>query len=38
MKEAFVILAALGTAAYLAVQALLHVLQPLIVALSSHAH
>ncbi len=37
MREAIVILAALGTAAYLAAQALLHVLQPLVVALSNHA-
>ncbi len=38
MKEALVILATVAAAAYLAGQALLHVLQPLIVALSNHAH
>ncbi len=38
MKEALVILAAVGAAAYLAAQALLHVLQPLVAAFSNHAH
>ena len=38
MKEVLVILAALATTAYLLAQALLHVLQPLFVALSGHAH
>jgi hypothetical protein len=38
MKEALVILATVVAAAYLAAQAVLHVLQPIIVAFSSHTH
>jgi hypothetical protein len=38
MKQALAILAALGTVAYLFAQLLLHLLQPLFVALAGHAH
>ncbi len=38
MKEALMIFAALGAGAYLVAQALLHLLQPLFVALSGRMH